>query len=181
MSIRTVVKGAVLGGLVVYVASVLSWVAVPWHHIRSFTNEREVVSVLQRNAPESGLYMLPHCEKKSDTAPAGPLVFGSINYQRTAEMTTSSYVIGLLTQIVAAGIVTFILLHLAVTAYARRVFFAGLLGFLIGWDTAIGKWNWVGFPGSSAVVDIAHYTIIWALGGLVIAAVLGRHAKKKRS
>ncbi len=59
--LKSLVLGAILGGLTAFVWSFISWDLLPWHEkqLRSFQNEDEVSAVIAAHAPESGNYLLP--------------------------------------------------------------------------------------------------------------------------
>lgn len=86
---------ALIGGLTVFIWSLLSWIAFPWHAhtLHRFTNEDVVAEVLRENASQSGIYVLPNTGHYSNHTPIkdikksheilkkGPLVFASIELQ----------------------------------------------------------------------------------------------------
>src|SRR5712664_1397786 len=59
--LKSVVLGAILGGLTAFLWSFISWDLLPWHEkqLRSFQNEDEVIAVIASHAPVSGNYLLP--------------------------------------------------------------------------------------------------------------------------
>ncbi len=54
-------KGALFGGLALFVWSTISWMVLPWHNatLNTFTNEDEVARVLKANASGRGIYVYP--------------------------------------------------------------------------------------------------------------------------
>lgn len=66
----TLVKGAILGSIIMFLYFSASWMLLPWHKttMMSFTNEKVVAMVLNKNAEKSGVYVLPSMPK----APAAP-------------------------------------------------------------------------------------------------------------
>lgn len=54
------VKGALIGGFVMFLYLSVSWMVLPWHKssVMSFKNSSAVASVLSSNAEKSGVYML---------------------------------------------------------------------------------------------------------------------------
>src|SRR5260370_16515440 len=61
LMLKSLVLGAILGGLTAFIWSFISWSFLPWHQkqLRSFQNEDEVSAVIASHAPESGNYLLP--------------------------------------------------------------------------------------------------------------------------
>lgn len=58
---RSLALGAVLGGLVAFGWSAVSWMVLPWHDtsMKSFADEAAVAQGLLDNAPSGGMFMLP--------------------------------------------------------------------------------------------------------------------------
>ena len=59
---KTLLKSAVIGGLIVFIWGLFSWMVFPWHQscLNKFSNESEVADVLRDNAPKPGMYVLPN-------------------------------------------------------------------------------------------------------------------------
>ncbi len=59
--IRPAAKGALAGGLVLFVWGIVYWMALPWHEgvFGQFQDEDAVASVLTQNAPQPGIYVYP--------------------------------------------------------------------------------------------------------------------------
>lgn len=178
MCFKTILKGALVGGVILFVASFLSWMAIPWHDIKTFNNEREVSSVISRNVSTSGMYVLPQC--CTSTVKNPPLITAIVNVERNGEMNQSMLVYSFLIQFVAAGILTALLLTTKGLSFLQKALFAAAAGFFVAWNTSLPDWNWIGLPASYVAVDIAHYTLAWFLTGLGIAFVIQRCEKKHR-
>ncbi|MEQ1919893.1 MAG: hypothetical protein ABL955_11895, partial [Elusimicrobiota bacterium] len=75
-------KGAVVGGLIAFAWSAVSWMALPFHDmtISRFADPASVVNVLSANAPHSGIYVLAN-DPKGQTAPTDPFLF--VSYDRS--------------------------------------------------------------------------------------------------
>ncbi len=67
----TIIAGAVVGGIVMFIWFSLSWMVLPWHHdVKSFTSDQETANLLSHVAPQSGVYLLPKMgDKPSDIKP----------------------------------------------------------------------------------------------------------------
>lgn len=59
--VMTMVKGALIGGVVIMGVIMASWALLPWHmkSVSAFKDEKAVAKVLTDNAPQSGVYVLP--------------------------------------------------------------------------------------------------------------------------
>ena len=59
--LKSLVLGAILGGITASVWSFISWSVLPWHEraLHSFQSEDEVAAVITSHVPVSGNYLLP--------------------------------------------------------------------------------------------------------------------------
>ncbi len=180
---KTLAKCAVLGGIVVFIWGIVSWMVLPWHasSFNKFTNEMAVAEAIQQNAPQSGLYLLPNLFSNSNASKDqmqqgmnmmnnGPVVFASVQVNGVNQQSMlGPMVLALVMQIIGAGIVTWMLLQTKALDFRKRVGFVTLFGFAIGWLGMLPEWNWWGFAGSYVVMGIIDLVIGWFLAGLVIA------------
>lgn len=180
-------KASVLGGIVVFVWGVISWMVLPWHMETShqFTDEHAVATVLEENTPVSGIYFLPNCHKhtagetaeeiKSSMEAAksrmkqGPLLFVSIHKEGMDPESVRPFIGSLLIQIIAAIFATGLLLQTKALPYIRRVWFVCALGVFAGVVSTLPDWNWMSFSLGWTVVTFLDLAIGWFLAGLVIA------------
>ncbi len=77
--IRPAAKGALAGGLVLFVWGIVYWMALPWHEgvFGQFQDEDAVASVLTQNAPQPGIYVYPggQDEEAMEKRARGPFAF----------------------------------------------------------------------------------------------------------
>jgi hypothetical protein len=61
---KTLWKSALLGGIIVFIWGIVSWMLLPWHMMTThkFINEEQVATALKANAPQTGIYFLPSCQ-----------------------------------------------------------------------------------------------------------------------
>jgi hypothetical protein len=74
-------KGALLGGIMMFLYFSASWMLLPWHMstMSSFKNEKAVAKVLLDNAPTSGIYVLPfRTDPKVPASVDKPFAFVSV-------------------------------------------------------------------------------------------------------
>jgi len=184
---KPLIKCSIVGGIVVFM---ISWLVLPWHTatLNTFENEQAVVGALLANAPKDGIYVIPDMNKEAQTqaqpsdngsygneepAAGTPYVFANI--VRTApgkEAMTKSIVIGVISQMIGAFIVTFLLLKAKAMKYGKRVGFVTILGLFLGLMSALPMWNWWAFPAGFTIVSILDPLIAWFFGGLVIAKLV---------
>lgn len=64
---KTYWKCALIGGLIVFIWGIVSWMLLPWHMMTThkFINEEQVAMAIKANAPEDGIYFLPSCHPNS--------------------------------------------------------------------------------------------------------------------
>jgi hypothetical protein len=180
--VRTVLLGGVLGGLVAFLWGAVSWMALPWHEatMKKFSNEDVVAVTLQAYAPEPGVYFLPNAsggdtpeEKRAlmneaERAMAeGPIVFAAI--QGPSQGMGKQMGQGLLTQVLAAMLVSWMVFRSGITGFGGR--YALVLVFAVAASLVgiVPSWIWLGFSTGFTLVGIADMLISWALAGLVIA------------
>jgi len=185
--LKSLVLGAILGGITAFLWSFISWSFLPWHLIqyRSFQNEDEVSALVSSHTPESGIYLLPmgspqqgmNAEQKkaaveirTQKMQKGPLMFAAI--QRGGFGSFPRVLLTqLLYQMLAALLLTWLLLQTAGLSYARRVAFLAIAGLAASVIADLPYWNWYGFPAAYTGVNLIDYTLTWLLAGLVIAKV----------
>jgi hypothetical protein len=142
--LKSLVLGAILGGLTAFIWSFISWDLLPWHEkqLRSFQNEDEVSAVIAAHAPESGNYLLPTGPSQEGMSPdqkkaaqeirmkkmqKGPLVFAAVRREGFGSF-PRVLLTQLLCQMFAALLLTWMLLQTSGLSYARRVAFLAVAG-----------------------------------------------------
>jgi hypothetical protein len=184
---KSLLLGTILGGLVAFVWSSISWEVLGWHEksFHRFQNEDEVSAIISSHATGPGVYLLPSGpsldgmkgeQKKAAQAvlmakmQKGPILFGAL---RTDGF--GSYGRGLLTQVLslmaAAFLLTWLVLQTSGLSYAKRVVFLGVVGLAASVIVDLPNWNWWGFSGSFTIVNLVDCTLTWVIAGLVIAKV----------
>ncbi|MBS0619930.1 MAG: hypothetical protein JSS61_00520 [Verrucomicrobia bacterium] len=182
------IKAALLGGVVVFIWSVISWVALPLHRVtvKKFTNEDQVAEAIRNNTPESGIYVLPNTwaynastsKKEMESGrrmlEKGPVMFASISNEGMGKITPAPFIISLITQIIGAAIISWILLHCKPMTYMKQVAFVTLFGLGVALLGHLPNWNWWGFSFAFVFSFFIELVIGWFLAGLAIAQMLRR-------
>ena len=185
--IKSLVLGAVLGGITAFLWSFISWDLLPWHEkqLRSFQNEDEVLAVIASHAPQSGNYLLPTGpseeglsadqkkaaeEIRMQKMQKGPLMFAAIRKEGFGSF-PKALISQVLYQMLAALLLTWMLLQTSGLSYARRVAFLAVAGLAASVIADLPNWNWWGYSGTYTAVNLIDYTLTWLLAGLVIAKV----------
>jgi hypothetical protein len=184
---KSLILGTILGGLMAFVWSSISWELIGWHEktMVAFHNEDEISAVIASHAGEDGTYILPSTpptagmtpEQKKNVMAAviqkmqtGPIMVAGVrrggfgSYSRTL-------IIQLLSLMAAAFLLTWLLLQTSGLSYARRVAFLAIVGLAASVIVDLPNWNWWGFSGAYTAVNLADSMLTWLVAGLVIAKV----------
>lgn len=189
---KSLITGAIVGGIILFVWMMISWMALPWHKnaVYHFDNEEAVSTAVLANAPQDGIYFLPDYIPEHDEEPeeqmksltnegqkdvmTGPIVFASIRRHGMPLSMTGRLFVSLIVAVVSAGIVSSVIRPMRARGYFFKVGAVTLIGFLIGFAAYVPHWNWWGFPFSFVAMDICDLVIGWFLAGLALAAI-NRH------
>ena len=179
-TMKALLAGGILGGIVLFIWGGISWVMIPWHAktFNDFTNEAQVTQVITSSARTSGIYTLPGMSHYKNTPEKdhfntemkGPLVFAAIHLENSPTMKIAllkEFIIDLL----AAVLVTWLVIQAKGSSYLRRVIFVTLFGLAAGVASYLPLWNWFSFSRIFTSVAMADLVIGWFLAGLVIALV----------
>ena len=178
-----VILAGILGAIVLFVWSAASWMVLPWHMktIHTFNDEKSVVAIIQANATESGVYMLPMMDDKgtlkNPELAKGPTIFAAIKMQPMNATMTTQMVISFLAQLVPALFVAWILCLARGLSYFGRVGLVLLFGIAGAVASQIPLWNWFGFDEQYISIMMADIIIGWFLAGLVMAGLVCRSKK----
>lgn len=185
--IRSLVLGTILGGLVAFLWSSVSWEVIGWHEktLTTFQNEDDVSAVIASHITQSGTYLLPAGpsqagmtseQKKAaqnvqmQKMQKGPVMFAAIRRDGFGSF-TRGLVAQVLIQMAGALLLTWLLLQTSGLSYTRRVAFLAVAGLAASVIADLPNWNWWGVSGAYTAVNLIDYTITWLLAGLVIAKV----------
>ena len=183
---KRLVLGALLGGLVLFVWGAISWMVLPWHEaaLNRFTDEDAVASTITASAPRPGIYVYPGMppadgspEERAAAEQAsmakmerGPIIFVSYD---PAGMTSMAMpmICNLLTQILGALLVTWLLNKTSGLSYWGAVLFVVVAALAAGVVAVLPEWIWWHFSTTYVMGQIADLVIGGFLSGLVIAKV----------
>ena len=167
-----VIKAAILGGIVLFVWSMVSWMALPWHMktMHAFKDECAVSCVLKDNVDYKGVYCLPsHFEGKE----SGQLTaFVSVVPNPAPMNMKKMMVLAFGIQLIAAFLGAWLLSKTTGLGYLGRTAFAAVIGLLVGLEGHLSYWNWFGFSARYTAVMVADLLIAWTLAGAVMALVI---------
>ena len=184
---KSLVLGTILGGLVAFVWSSISWELIGWHEktLVRFQNEDEVSAVIASHAPVDGTYLLPAGPSTDGMAPdqkkavqaatmekmqKGPIMFATVRRGGFGSF-TRGMIVQLLSLMAAACLLTWLLQQTSGLSYARSVAFLAIGGLSASVIIDLPNWNWWGFSGAYTAVSLVDSMITWLIAGLVIAKV----------
>jgi hypothetical protein len=171
--IRPAAKGALAGGLVLFVWGIVYWMALPWHEgvFRQFQDEDAVASVLTQNAPQPGIYVYPggQDEEAMEKRARGPFAFVVFRPAGMASM-VRPLMTQLGIQILAAFLISLLLARVGDTSYWGRVGFVVLLLLTAGVLCHLPNWNWWHF--STGYILTVFVDLL--AGGFLAALVMAR-------
>jgi hypothetical protein len=178
------VMAAIAGGIVVFVWSALSHMALPLGTagIRSIPNEERVTQAIRGTITEGGLYFFPGFDashkmtaeeertwtERYRRGPSGILV---VQPGGRDPMSPQQLVVELIADIFAAGVAAFVISGLA-GSFVARASAVGLLGVFEWLDINVSYWNWYKFPATYTAAALIEQVVGWTLAGLVMALIL---------
>lgn len=183
---KKIFLGAILGGLVAFIWGWISWTMLPWHDatFRSFTDGDAITAAIKANAPNTGVYLLPNMPPDSATATPeqkqaahdawakryaeGPSGILAIKTEGTASM-GPALVGGLVLNVLAAALLTWLLIAGGPRAYALKVVFIVVVALFATVVSHLTSWNWWGVAIDYTSVMVADTLVTWLLAGFVIA------------
>ncbi len=180
---KKLILGALLGGVIAFVWSFISWELIGWHEkpFHRAQSDDAVLAVITANTTLNGMYLFPAAPvNKNDKAAMdaygvkikqGPFVFAAVKRDGFG-----SYPKALIKQfgseLIGAFLLTWLLMQTAGLSYPRRVLFVAVAGLAASVIVDIPNYAWWGFSRSYTLVSLVDFTIMWALAGLAIAAVV---------
>ena len=190
---KRILLAGLLGGIAMFIWTSIAHMALPLGEagIREIPNEAAVLSAMQSNIAEAGLFFFPgfglgpnpsreaqhevmkHMDEKLAQHPSGIMMYhpaGSRPFVMARYLS-----IEFVTEVLEAFLVVYLLSLTRLTTFGARVAFVTVAGVLAAIATNISYWNWYGFP---AVYTCA-YMLIQVVGFLCIGLVAAWVLKKQ--
>lgn len=178
---RVWLQSALLGGVVMFVVFMSSWMVLPWHmqSLNRFTDEAAMAKALLAGAPTHGVYALPGMPDANGKPSAiqRPNAFVMVNpagYVCSPEAMTRHMALELLNCLLGAALLAKLLLMAGALTFAQRVQFSAVVGALVALASEVPNWNWWNFPLAFLWPNALDSLIATTLAGVVIAWWLGR-------
>lgn len=186
---KILLKSGLLGGLIVFLWGAVSWMVLPFHAktLNHFQDESAVQAVLTTNTLGAGLYVLPHPEPENARLPDLAAKQRALKRQRQMEYGPFAIVVfqphgtgamlllmarGLALKVLAAILMTWLLLQVGVVSYRRRVFLVMVTAMIGAILVNLEQWNWWAFPDDYVLLQMLDLLIGWFLAGLVMAKIV---------
>lgn len=177
--------GSLIGGIILFVWSWLTWTLVPIHSgtIQNINNEEAVVTAMNINMDKKGVYVFPAIPESHDQVAVdefnqkyqqGPVGMIIYDPQGSDPMPPSQMIIGLIIDLIAAFFTGWFLSRstAAASTYMSRVVYCGMLGIFLALLSHIVNWNWMNYPLDYTTAWTLDTIIGWILAGLGIAAII---------
>lgn len=174
---KPLIRCSIVGGVIVFLWMMVVWMILPMHKslINVMGNEGDVTSAILEGAPQDGVYVIPkwdNSQGQTYKGKRGPFIFMSVKRQVDFSNMTTPMVVGLITYMVGAGLITYLLLKAKAMKYWERVRFVTIAGVAVALLGAMPAWNWWHFPGNWAFFEFMGIAIGWFIAGLVIAKLI---------
>jgi hypothetical protein len=188
---KKLIPAAILGGIIVFVWGLFSWMVLPFHMqtMHKFSDEQSVADTIQKNSNSgSGVYVLPNMsvfssdmsdddiqeqmQEERDMLNNGPFMYAVVSKNGMMMGMPGAFVLGCIIQIIAAGLITFFVWDLKTRNFMGKVGYITLIGLIAGIIAILPNWLWAGFPISVVLLDMIDLVIGWFLGGLAIVRII---------
>lgn len=170
-------KGALVGGTVVFLWCLFSWMVLPWHNFSELKNELQLSGVVTTSVTEKGVYILPNMPTQTDSdslknyhekklkGPTG-ILFISPNGAMDFSLTMFLFLGG---NYLAAILFSYLLNMTSGLKDFQKATFTSVAAMTGGLISLYPFWVWWQFPTLWTLVQIIDLGIGWFIGGLAIA------------
>ena len=170
---RSVLVSSLVGGIILFMMSIISWKTAYWQGVivQNFENEQEVAEVMRKNAPASGVYVMPSISDSEDTAAKLPLILSGVNLEGKRRLWL--VLLGSLAgKVFMAFVGTWLLLHHDTKmSYAKRVGFFVLIGCLLAAGSKFSFLIKGYYPLNFALYSMLAIFLQWFVAGLAMAKI----------
>lgn len=173
--------GGLVGGLILFIWSTISWMVIPWHcnNFHDFTDSSAVETVIRANVPQSGIYLLPspksmkslHEQNIMPATIGGPQLFAVVHVEDSSTSMALPLVIQFISQVFTAFVITALLCKTSGLSYKGRLSMVMALAVVMILIAYVPNWIWFHYDTAYTLVLIADLLISWFLAGLVLAKI----------
>lgn len=158
-------KGAIAGGLIVFIWSSVSWMALPFHEKSIVALPEAAKTSITENISRTGVYIL-HNDPAADRS--APFVFLSFNEGGWSSMGAMMFA-GLLLFSMGAFFWTWILGKIPGLTMKSSALYGVMFGLSVGVLGAGSNWVWWKFPSGFTLLYVLDDVIAWTIASVVIA------------
>jgi hypothetical protein len=192
-----VIISAIVGGILVFLWGMVSWMVLPYHtmSIHQFKDEAAITKAITAQVDHSGVYVLPFVPADILSKPAaeqkaswgevqakqekGPLVFASVSLEGLQYSMQYAMTCAALLQIAGAFIISLILWCFCCSGYFCRVLTVSTIGLLVGLLGLAPFMIWWKFSQPFILTCAADALIGWTIAGIFMAGIV-KPAKCKK-
>jgi hypothetical protein len=175
--------GGSLGGFVVFIFMLIGWGQIHAGQFLSFQDEAPVTAAIAKNAPTSGIYLLPNVSMESGLSQdemkariesaskqwsTGPTAVVIVRAQGMPSITPSLLGVAIVLPLVGL-MIAWLLSKTDGLSYWGKVGFVVATAFAAGVLVLIPQWSFYGVPQSFLFADLFFIVVGWFFGGLVMA------------
>lgn len=180
---KNLLFSSLVGGLVLYIWSFVSWMAIPWHDIRELPNGEEVAAVLKNENMEKAVYTFPYTmgndQAKMDKAmqqyQSGPRIHMMVYDPSGGDpFSVKMFIGGLIIDFLLAFIACYLLMisfDKFPTLSSKLKYFL-MFGAFTALSAPLMEWNWWEFPTAYSITNSLDLIIAWLLAGFAMSKML---------
>lgn len=174
---------SLVGGLVLYVWSFVSWMAIPWHDVREMPGGDEVAAILKNADLEKAVYTFPftmgsdqsQVDKAMEQYKSGPRIHMMVYDPAGGDPSNPKMFIGgLVIDFLLAFIACYILFvaNEKFPTLASKLKYFLMFGAFTALSAPLMEWNWWEFPTGYSITNAIDLIIAWLLAGFVMSKML---------
>ena len=178
----------IVGGLIIYIWSVLAWLVLPAHtHTFSYAPKQDtILNTLHSSLPGPGAYMMPTADNRNvgmfdskyrqaaeeNRQKMMGKPYAMVFYGMSKEgMDPMQYLIGILLDLVAVAfaVTIFVMAKDKLNTFFQRWWLFIVIGLIVSCNTYLIEWNWMGFPWHYTATMLVDVIMEWGLCGAWVA------------
>lgn len=168
---KTIIKSALIGGILVFIVSLIFWRVLPIEHHKCFINQPAVAGLVQQNAPAGGVYEANPYNLQTPSSSKDPYIFAIVNYHGKMAPILSQ-ILSLIEHIITAGLIAYLVLKLKNRNFAKIVSFITIIGVILAIGGEFRYVIWAGFPLAYFLWCSANLIVGWYVAALGMARYL---------
>ena len=167
----------VFGGIVLFIWSSISWMALPFHSqsFKTFENQGILRALMIEGSRSSGVYLVPNPHGKDKSRMQNDDAFAFVVWNRDGWGNMGTKMLIALAEDILTALAAAWLLSLSrIGTFALRVLFIAGLGLFAALAVRVQDHLWWSYSPEYTAAGVADLLIAWSLAGLVISKILSR-------